>query len=352
MDNTYVNEVSNKLLNEDAESVVRDISFLTCTIFTYTHLDAFKKIFNWGGFSIIFWFGKKDGQVIFYKSIKEYALFGKEIGGRYLKDVGYAEKVADILIKMSDEINAFIRENKNVEQLSDKWDAFYIMYRDFFAYHQSIYWPSEYLLKIKPSFADKGKIDKIIGILDKAYKYNERVIPSVDQYFSELGIGHLSCDEAREGVAKYKKMKNEKRSVLLFNNGVQILPFEKAKEIYEAVENERTRYLGDSGVIKGQGVSAGVVKGKVKLITDMGQLKDCETGDILVTSQTRPQYNNFIKNVAAIVTDEGGLLCHASMLAREFKIPCVVGTKNATKFLKDGDLVEVDAENGTVKIIK
>ncbi|MFA7209237.1 MAG: PEP-utilizing enzyme [Parcubacteria group bacterium] len=60
----------------------------------------------------------------------------------------------------------------------------------------------------------------------------------------------------------------------------------------------------------------------------------------------------FKKKVKAIVTDEDGMLCHASMLAREFKIPCIVGTKIATQVLRDGDLVEVDADKGIVRIIK
>lgn len=53
----------------------------------------------------------------------------------------------------------------------------------------------------------------------------------------------------------------------------------------------------------------------------------------------------------AIVTDEGGMTCHAAIIARELKKPCIVGTKNATKIFKDGDIAEVDANIGTVNII-
>ena len=59
-----------------------------------------------------------------------------------------------------------------------------------------------------------------------------------------------------------------------------------------------------------------------------------------------------MKKAAAIVTDDGGLTCHAAIVARELKTPCVVGTKIATKVLKDGDMVEVDANKGIVKKIK
>jgi pyruvate,water dikinase len=67
---------------------------------------------------------------------------------------------------------------------------------------------------------------------------------------------------------------------------------------------------------------------------------------------TNPQMMPLIKDAGAIVTDEGGLTCHAAIISREMKIPCVVGTKVATRVLKDGDLVEVDAEKGVVKIIE
>ena len=59
-----------------------------------------------------------------------------------------------------------------------------------------------------------------------------------------------------------------------------------------------------------------------------------------------------MKRAIAFVTDEGGITCHAAIIAREMKKPCIIGTKVATKILKDGDMVEVDANKGTVKIIK
>lgn len=58
-----------------------------------------------------------------------------------------------------------------------------------------------------------------------------------------------------------------------------------------------------------------------------------------------------MKKAAAIITDEGGITCHAAIVSRELNIPCIIGTKVATKILKDGDLVEVNAEKGVVKII-
>ncbi len=81
----------------------------------------------------------------------------------------------------------------------------------------------------------------------------------------------------------------------------------------------------------------------------MDQMKE---GDILVAGQTRPFFMPAIRKAGAIVTDEGGITSHAAIVARELKKPCVIGTRIATEVLKDGDLVEVDADNGVVKILK
>ncbi|MDZ7798242.1 MAG: PEP-utilizing enzyme [Patescibacteria group bacterium] len=105
-------------------------------------------------------------------------------------------------------------------------------------------------------------------------------------------------------------------------------------------------------IIKGTIASTGVVTGKVKIINNIKEVKKVKKGDILVTGMTSPKYMSAIYNSNAIITDDGGLTCHAAIIARELKKPCIIGTKTATRVLKDGDLVEVDANNGIVKIIQ
>jgi pyruvate,water dikinase len=67
---------------------------------------------------------------------------------------------------------------------------------------------------------------------------------------------------------------------------------------------------------------------------------------------TDPSFILLMKNSSAIITDVGGITCHAAIVSRELKIPCVIGAKIATKVLKDGDIVEVNANEGTIKILK
>ena len=81
-------------------------------------------------------------------------------------------------------------------------------------------------------------------------------------------------------------------------------------------------------------------------------IKNFRSGEVLVANTTHPDYVPAMKMAIAFVTNEGGIISHTAIIAREMKKPCLVGTKIATKILHDGDLVEVDADMGIVKIIK
>lgn len=107
--------------------------------------------------------------------------------------------------------------------------------------------------------------------------------------------------------------------------------------------------------IKGQVACNGLKKkyiGRVKIILSPKQGNKLKKNEFLVASMTTPDYILLMKKAAGFITDEGGVTCHAAIVSREMNKPCIIGTKIATKVLKDGDLVEVDTEKGIVKIIK
>ena len=104
--------------------------------------------------------------------------------------------------------------------------------------------------------------------------------------------------------------------------------------------------------ITGFAASLGKVTGRVKIVMSSKYISKVKKGDILVAPMTRPEHLAGMKKAVAIVTDDGGITCHAAIIARELRIPCIIGTRIATKILKDGDLVEVDANKGLIKIIK
>jgi phosphoenolpyruvate synthase/pyruvate phosphate dikinase len=102
------------------------------------------------------------------------------------------------------------------------------------------------------------------------------------------------------------------------------------------------------GVVAFKGLCQGVAK-VVMTASEIGKVQD---GDILVAPTTAPSYIMGMKKASAFIADEGGITSHTAIVAREMKKPCIIGTKIATKVLKDGDLVEVDANQGIVKIIR
>jgi len=104
--------------------------------------------------------------------------------------------------------------------------------------------------------------------------------------------------------------------------------------------------------IKGIPASSGKAQGIVKIVKGVGDLSKINKGDILVAVATHPDYVVAMHKAFAIVTDEGGITSHAAIVSRELGIPCIVGTKNATKVLKDGDMIEIDANIGLIRKIK
>lgn len=103
--------------------------------------------------------------------------------------------------------------------------------------------------------------------------------------------------------------------------------------------------------IRGLAASVGKATGRARIIQSSRDIGKVKAGDILIAVMTRPDYIVGIKKAAAIVTNEGGITCHAAIVSRELGIPCVIGTKIATEIFKDGDLVEVNANHGVVRKI-
>ena len=115
-------------------------------------------------------------------------------------------------------------------------------------------------------------------------------------------------------------------------------------------ETNETVAVDDSQdiITTGLGASPGLASGKVVIYDESMSLDVVKDGDVLVTSMTMPDMVPAMSRAAAIVTDEGGMTCHAAIISRELGTPCVVGTGNATSILSDGMMITVDGTTGTV----
>jgi pyruvate,water dikinase len=107
----------------------------------------------------------------------------------------------------------------------------------------------------------------------------------------------------------------------------------------------------DHDPLAGVTASGGYAQGRARLILNDQDMLDMVPGEILVTTMTTPSLMLAVEKAAGIVTDEGGMLCHAAIISREFGIPCVIGTNNATRQLRTGDTVIVAADDGKVYIV-
>jgi phosphohistidine swiveling domain-containing protein len=181
----------------------------------------------------------------------------------------------------------------------------------------------------------------------------------LDEIAKRIGLSHqdalyLSIDELREGfVSKLAVSQNE-------------LEQRKTGMAYLMVDRELLVFFGEDAhklandlkifeeppqvtELEGSVANMGLVRGIVKVVHDISELGKVEDGDILVASMTTPEFVPAMERAAAFVTDEGGITCHAAIVSREMDVPCIIGLEIVTKVLKDGDFVEVDANNGIIR---
>ncbi len=209
---------------------------------------------------------------------------------------------------------------------------------------------------------------ELSGFVDKIYECCVAFVENLDKRFkdvSETVLWHSSFEDLifllkNPGSIKNfkKRMRGKKESIVFVydNNQLHIIKNQKQIERIISILEERKEKINVVNKITGNIVFRGKSKGRVvKLLEkDYPNAKGILSGKknyILVTPMTRPKIVPYMKKATAFITDEGGITCHAAIVSRELKKPCIVGTKIATQVLKDGDLVEVDAEKGTVKII-
>ena len=102
---------------------------------------------------------------------------------------------------------------------------------------------------------------------------------------------------------------------------------------------------------KGLAASRGKIRGIARVLEDASGISEFKKGEILVTYMTTIEFIPVFRKATAVVTDEGGMSCHAAIISREFKLPCVVGTRIATRIVRTGDEIEVDAVRGVVRLL-
>jgi phosphohistidine swiveling domain-containing protein len=276
------------------------------------------------------------------------------------KNPKYISQISKGLINNGKAVQTFIHSHNAKDFGLSEFNGFWGIYCDYFVYHVSVKYIVDYL--------SVRQINKFLPELETARLRSESVTRDAENYWEVVAeniVGETSytkemilstTKEEFKSFLQGKPLPNQKKlqnrynlcSLLLDRKGYKIFT---GKEV-EPIKKITPSYKDTSSII-GQIAYRGTAKGMARIILNpLKEASNFNNGDILVTGMTRPEFLPIMHKAAAFITDAGGILSHAAITARELKKPCIIGTKIATKILKNGDLVEVDANKGIVKKIK
>ena len=212
--------------------------------------------------------------------------------------------------------------------------------------------PDEYIIDKKTKeIKEKHVASKLSMVVKKEDGVGTEVV-NVEDYLGKDAVEEesLTRDELNKLIEMGLKIENIYGSVQdtewAFDKDTGEFYFLQSRPITTIGTEEKEEKL--IPLCKGLPASPGIGRGRVKNIKNLTEISQVEEGDILVTEMTNPDMVPAMKKAKAVVTDEGGRTCHAAIVSRELQIPCIVGAKNATKVLKNGAEVTVDATRGIV----
>lgn len=277
-------------------------------------------------------------------------------------------EINNIFLQKINEDEYFIKEFYNrviikFEELEEMWEREYLNKDELIEFYQKTidFWEGMYAsmyLYYTPKMFSKEVLDLMIKLRSRIDITGDEathiIIRSLKKIYPKLGelILYVSFEDLLNGINEKQIRERASKKVIIVNgNIVSEEEFNKIKENYK-FELERETFDSSIKEIKGQTAHKGLVKGIVRKLFRRSEVNLVMKGEVLVAPMTIPDFLPAMKKASAFVTDEGGITCHAAIVAREMKKPCIIGTKIATKILKDGDLVEVDANNGIVKILE
>ncbi len=289
-----------------------------------------------------------------YLPTKEYETFGQGVAKLAL-DARYLDSWISNFKKSADRVMGLLREGPEV--FFQKFQELQSAYDEYGAYQ--IATKAAYNFLPLDAEEERGKLEEGRKYSETFYHDSTELIEKVAECIAQKHnySVHEIMSLARKDIESYLKDNFlPSREELLFRwKKSGVLWTSESEVIFSSDEVDYLVLYWDSQInsenLKGDVAYPGKVSGVCRIIKDSKEAS-LKEGEILITGMTDPNFVPLMKIAKAIVTDSGGLLCHAAIVARELKIPCVIGTKAATKIFKDGDLVEVDADNGVVRILE
>jgi phosphoenolpyruvate synthase/pyruvate phosphate dikinase len=209
---------------------------------------------------------------------------------------------------------------------------------------------------LNPLCFDKGNYLNII--IQKASRQHGLPAADIEAYTEREIVNLFDGVKVPQG-----ELENRRRAYAIYKDASEETCLIAGREAQELISRLDAAMQGSEVAVISGKVAHGkgmIVRGRAAVISrDYAdeqamhrRIEAMSRGDILVSETTEPSMMAAFHKAAAVVTDIGGMLSHAAITARELGLPCIVGTGNASRSIKDGDMVEVDAEKGVVKILK
>jgi phosphohistidine swiveling domain-containing protein len=260
------------------------------------------------------------------------------------------EKMLRLGFMFNDKMESYLKGEQSFDSLEKAADFFTEagLYRTHLPF---------FTLQSKPSKNLVQLCEKIRSIPDNYVKFHEKIIfPLAVKRLRELGINNASkaahfftISEILSGKVRNQRLVQSKSKKFVYQNisGKERIYWVKdSMKLIEKIEGKITKEL------RGQPVSLGNAKGRARVVIGMNAKAKFEAGEILVCVTTNPVMLPLMHKSSAIIAEEGGVASHAAIVARELGKPCIIGVKNATTIIKSGNMLEVDADKGIIKVLK
>jgi len=360
------------MLKKIEKTTSRDLPLSNIFVWHQGFTVGMKKWLGWSYSDVVFYV--HDGYSDLMRIPEEHLCLFKEL---VLKKIDnepcWFDKEYNKFLELTDETYKFFDKCKENKKISNK--KLITDYSNYIKYIESIMGPFIVMIWL-PIWCENdkrlmAKYSKVIELSIQGRKKSEQIFPKGDKLIinildyisnktkiSKESLYFLSKDELIDFLINNKKpseseLKKRKNGFIFCKKGIVLINNKPIKKVFADLGYDyKTIDTSDLKELKGSIACKGIVMGKVRVIMSKSKILSIKSKEILVSSMTTPEYLPAMKKASAFITDEGGITCHAAIVARELGIPCIIGTKIATKVLKDGDLVEVDANKGVVKILK
>lgn len=306
--------------------------------------------FDWRFANMFFYFA--DGYICSFRSVKDIKHLTKILDKKL--DLKFVRRVGKEIRSSADRLLQVTKKTfRNKNSLRRHFEEFYEAYKSMAAVFQTPEY-AQYFLKNKDRGLlyrfglDRDYAARILAKTEKIYR------PHLKRILRLPRALYLLPDEVRAFLETAKLPKDLARrktcAIIIRNQKTRVLWNSPADRLFKQ-EYLRVMREVSASRLSGQVAYKGKVKGKAFVALNEKQFKAIPQDAILICSMTRYTVVPYLKRVKAIVTDQGGITCHAAIMARELKVPALIGTKNATDVFKTGDTVEMDANKGVIRKI-